>query len=151
MPLCRAIWSRSSYIALNFQVVSTCSSGNGGAEGWNALRAKCSITALSLPTEYSITGFSDSATTSRMMWIDSASSRWRCVSVDEDRSVFAGVSISGRDLSGNPGFYLVVDALPAVSMRAGVRASRLDRMAEANPTTATRGRLPSVRPQATGA
>src|SRR5581483_11181482 len=32
---------------------------------------------LSLPTEYSITGRSDSATASRMMWMLSASSRWR--------------------------------------------------------------------------
>ena len=66
----------------NFHVVSTCSSGNGGLAGKNALRARCSMTAESLPIEYSITGFSASATTSRMMWMLSASSRWRCVRRD---------------------------------------------------------------------
>ena len=30
--------SRISYIARNFHVVSTCSSGNGGLAGWNALQ-----------------------------------------------------------------------------------------------------------------
>ena len=51
MPLSAAMRARISYIALNFQVVSTCSSGNGGGAGKKALRARCSITALSLPTE----------------------------------------------------------------------------------------------------
>ena len=37
--------------------------------------ARCSITELSLPIEYSITGFSASAATSRMMWMLSASRR----------------------------------------------------------------------------
>jgi hypothetical protein len=41
----------------------------------NAFMARCSITALSLPIEYSITGFFASATTSRMAWMLSASSR----------------------------------------------------------------------------
>jgi hypothetical protein len=44
------------------------------------LRARCSITALSLPMEYSITGPSASATTSRRMWMLSASRRCRWVS-----------------------------------------------------------------------
>ena len=43
-------------------------------------RARCSITELSLPIEYSITGRSLSATASRMMWMLSASSRCRWVS-----------------------------------------------------------------------
>ena len=76
MPASAAIRSRNSYIARNFHVVSTCSSGNGGGDGWNALRARCSITPLSLPTEYSITGRSLSATASRMMWMLSDSSWW---------------------------------------------------------------------------
>src|SRR5664279_4159964 len=37
------------------------------------------MAALSLPMEYNITGFSVSATTSRMTWMLSASRRWRCV------------------------------------------------------------------------
>ncbi len=41
--------------------------------------ARCSITPESLPIEYSITGFLNSATTSRMISIDSASSRLRCL------------------------------------------------------------------------
>jgi hypothetical protein len=43
--------SRSAYMSRNFQVVSTCRSGKGGGAGWKALRARCSITLLSLPTE----------------------------------------------------------------------------------------------------
>ena len=79
-PRSAAILSRSSYMARNFHVVSTCSNGNGNRDGANAFAARCSITALSLPTEYSITGRSLSATASRMMWMLSASSRSRCVS-----------------------------------------------------------------------
>ena len=37
--------------------------------------------ALSFPTEYSITGFSAFATTSRMIWMLSASSLCKCVSL----------------------------------------------------------------------
>ncbi len=59
--------SRIVYMSRNFQVVSTCSSGKGGGAGQKAFFARCSITALSLPTEYSITGCSASATTSRRM------------------------------------------------------------------------------------
>ena len=51
MPDSLAMRSRISYIARNFHVVSTCSSGNGGGDGKNALRARCSITAESLPIE----------------------------------------------------------------------------------------------------
>lgn len=65
----------------NFQRVSTCITGNGSLPGKNALRAVCSITAESLPMEYSITGLSNSAATSRMMWMLSASSCFRCVSL----------------------------------------------------------------------
>ena len=64
----------------NFQVVSMCSSGNGSGPGWNAFIASRTITDESLPIEYSITGFSNSAATSRMMWMLSASSCFRCVS-----------------------------------------------------------------------
>jgi len=78
-PHSRAMRSRSSYIARNFHVVSTCSSGNGGREGKNALRARCSSTELSLPIEYSSTGRSDSATASRRMSMLSASRRCRWV------------------------------------------------------------------------
>ena len=43
--------------------------------------ARCSITELSLPIEYSITGRSLSATASRKIWMLSASRRCRCVSL----------------------------------------------------------------------
>ena len=42
--------------------------------------ARCSMTELSLPIEYSITGRSLSATASRMIWMLSASRRSRWVS-----------------------------------------------------------------------
>src|SRR3954454_7526506 len=80
-PSSAAVLSRNSYICRNFQVVSTWSSGNGGGAGKKAFLARCSMTELSLPIEYSITGRSLSATASRMMWMLSASSRCRCVSV----------------------------------------------------------------------
>jgi len=64
----------------NFQVVSMCMNGNGTRAGANALIASRASTELSLPIEYSITGFSNSAATSRMMWMLSASSWRRCVS-----------------------------------------------------------------------
>ena len=51
MPSSAAVRSRNSYMAWNFQVVSTCSSGNGGSDGWKAFMARCSMTELSLPTE----------------------------------------------------------------------------------------------------
>jgi hypothetical protein len=51
MPSSAAVLSRNSYICLNFHVVSTCSSGNGGSAGKKAFRARCSITELSLPIE----------------------------------------------------------------------------------------------------
>ena len=59
--------------------VSTCMTGNGSAaRAQNAFTARCSITTESLPPEKSSTGRSNSAATSRMMWIDSASraARW---------------------------------------------------------------------------
>ena len=51
IPCASAVRSRNSYISGNFQVVSTWSSGNGGGDGWNALRARCSRTEESFPTE----------------------------------------------------------------------------------------------------
>ncbi|CAI8871170.1 hypothetical protein EMIT0194MI4_30043 [Pseudomonas sp. IT-194MI4] len=80
-PSSSTMRSRNAYISLNFHWVSTCITGNGSLPGKNALRARCSITAESLPTEYSITGLSNSAATSRMMWMLSASSCFRCVSL----------------------------------------------------------------------
>ena len=58
--------------------VSTCITGNGRRPGRNALSARCSMTIESLPPENSSTGRSNSAATSRMMWMASASSdrRW---------------------------------------------------------------------------
>jgi hypothetical protein len=54
--------------------VSTCITGNGIRAGQNARSARASITMESLPPENSSTGRSNSAATSRMMWMDSASS-----------------------------------------------------------------------------
>src|SRR4051812_16834972 len=55
--------------------------GNGIRAGQNAFSATFSITAESLPPEKRSTGCSNSAATSRKMWIDSASSasRWLIV------------------------------------------------------------------------
>ena len=56
--------------------VSMCIAGKGMRPGAKALAATASITIESLPPENSSTGRSNSAATSRMMWIASASS-WR--------------------------------------------------------------------------
>ena len=66
--------SRNSITSGKLCPVSTCMIGNGTGAGANAFCARCSISTESLPPEKSITGCSNSATTSRMMWIDSASS-----------------------------------------------------------------------------
>ena len=66
--------SRNSSTSGKFRPVSTCITGNGMRAGANALRASSSITIESLPPENSSTGRSSSATTSRMTWMDSASS-----------------------------------------------------------------------------
>ena len=50
-----------------------CMTGNGIRPGQNAFWARCSMTTESLPPENSSTGRSNSAATSRMMWIDWAS------------------------------------------------------------------------------
>jgi hypothetical protein len=74
-----AMRARCAYMSRNFHVVSTCRSGKGGVAGWNALRARCSITDESLPIEYSITGRRAPATASRRISIDSLS---RLVSIE---------------------------------------------------------------------
>ena len=58
--------------------VSTCISGNGIGAGQNAFSAMRSMTMESLPPEKSRQGRSNSAATSRMMWMDSASSTSSC-------------------------------------------------------------------------
>ena len=94
-----AVRSRNSIISRNFQVVSTWSSGNGSLPGKKALRARCRRTDESLPIEYSITGRSNWATTSRMMWTASASNCRRWVRRSSGGSVVAGAVI-GRMLRG---------------------------------------------------
>src|SRR6185295_6463246 len=74
-----AVSSRNWIISLNFQPVSMCSSGKGMRPGKNALRARCSSTEESLPMEYMSSGLANSAATSRMMWMLSASRRARWV------------------------------------------------------------------------
>ena len=54
--------------------VSMCITGNGSFAGQNAFSASRSITMESLPPENNSAGRSNSAATSRKMWIDSASS-----------------------------------------------------------------------------
>ncbi len=54
--------------------MSTWSTGNGIFAGKKAFSARRIITMESLPPENIRTGFSNSAATSRKMWIDSASS-----------------------------------------------------------------------------
>ena len=49
----------------NFHLVSICSSGKGSFAGKKALRARCNNTDESLPMEYSITGRTAWAATSR--------------------------------------------------------------------------------------
>ena len=73
--------SRCAYISRNFHVVSTWSSGKGKGPGAKAFCARRSITELSFPIEYIITGFSNSETASRRMWMLSASSCRRCVNL----------------------------------------------------------------------
>ena len=77
--------------------------GTAAAPGRTPSCARCSIAALSLPIEYSITGFSASATTSRMMWMLSASRRCRwvrgvrlCIGGGDIDSIAARAMRSGR-------------------------------------------------------
>src|ERR1700744_374002 len=126
MPACAAARARSAYMSRNFHVVSTCSSGNGGPDGWNALRAKSSITALSLPIEYSIPGRSASATTSRRIWMLSASSRSRWVR--PDKAVAGSGSrcahYSGRRASGWNGRDRLSELLAETAIVAFVEGAR---------------------------
>jgi hypothetical protein len=86
MPVSRAMRSRSSYIARNFQVVSTCSSGNGGAPDRRPSRQVQHHGAV-LADRIQHHRVSNSATTSRMMWMLSASSRCRFLHRDRHREV----------------------------------------------------------------
>ena len=65
--------SRNSSTSGKFWLVSMCITGKGIRPGQKAFWASRSITTESLPPEKSRTGRSNSAATSRMMWIDSAS------------------------------------------------------------------------------
>ena len=66
--------SRYSITSGKLCPVSTCMTGKGILAGENARSASASMTIESLPPENSSTGRSNSAATSRMMWMDSASS-----------------------------------------------------------------------------
>ena len=79
-PTCSTIASRNASTSAKLWPVSTCITGNGTRAGVNAFTARWSITIESLPPENSSTGRSNSAATSRMMWIASASRARRCVS-----------------------------------------------------------------------
>ncbi len=69
--------SRNSSTSGKLWPVSTCMTGKGSRAGQNAFSASRSMTTESLPPENSSTGRSNSATTSRMMWTDCASSASR--------------------------------------------------------------------------
>ena len=70
--------SRKSITSGKLWPVSTCMTGNGIFAGANARMASSSMTTESLPPEKSRHGRSNSAATSRMMWMPSASRdrRW---------------------------------------------------------------------------
>ena len=70
--------SRKSSTSGKLWPVSTCMTGNGNGAGRNAFSASRSSTIESLPPENRSTGRSNSAATSRMTWMDSASSSWSC-------------------------------------------------------------------------
>ena len=61
------------------------------------------MTLESLPIEYSITGLRNSATTSRMMWMDSASSRlrWAGNTLGIENSLEKARYIGGLEEEGN--------------------------------------------------
>ncbi|CAB4695460.1 unannotated protein [freshwater metagenome] len=66
--------SRVTVTSSKSRPVSICRIGNGIFAGKNAFSANRNITIESLPPENINTGFSNSAATSRKIWIDSASS-----------------------------------------------------------------------------
>jgi len=70
--------SRYSSTSVKLCPVSTCMTGKGILAGQNARSARASMTIESLPPENSSTGRSNSAATSRIMWIDSASRTSSC-------------------------------------------------------------------------
>ncbi len=65
--------SRNSSTSGKLCPVSMCMTGNGIRPGQKAFWASRNMTTESLPPENSSTGRSNSAATSRMMWIDCAS------------------------------------------------------------------------------
>ena len=65
--------SRKSRTSGKLWPVSMCMTGNGIRPGQKAFWARWSMTTESLPPENSSTGRSNSAATSRMMWMDWAS------------------------------------------------------------------------------
>ena len=70
--------SRKSSTSSKLWPVSTWTTGNGIGCGQQAFEARCKSTSESFPPEKRRAGRSNSATTSRMMWIasDSSVSRW---------------------------------------------------------------------------
>jgi hypothetical protein len=72
--------SRYSSTSGKLWPVSMCITANGMRAGQNAFSATRSMTIESLPPEKSTTGRSNSAATSRKMWMASASRAWRWLS-----------------------------------------------------------------------
>ncbi len=77
---CAARASRNSITSGKLWPVSMCTSGKGSFAGQNAFSATRSMTIESLPPENSSAGRSNSAATSRKIWIASDSSVCRWVS-----------------------------------------------------------------------
>ncbi len=69
-PISATVRSRKSMTSGKLWPVSTCMTGKGIRPGQKARLARCSMTTESLPPENRRTGRSNSAATSRMMWMD---------------------------------------------------------------------------------
>ena len=111
--------------------VSMCSSVNVGRSGKNALSARCSTTAESLPPENSRATLRHSAATSRRMWMASASSASRWL-----RTAAAG----GDSAKDRGAFMRVAWRIEGSCGPAGRRGRRAGRIpcARAAPTTSGR-------------
>src|SRR5690606_1197470 len=104
------------------------------------------MTDESLPIEYSITGFSHSATTSRKIWMLSASRRCKCVRPGGCRGVTRGATSGAGEImdDGSPGIDLSTDKLRlSATMRRESQATIVQRTQRtwAEPIKGAAGRL----------
>src|ERR1700729_1617853 len=109
--------SRNSSTSGKLCPVSTCMIGNGNRPGRKAFSARRRSTSESLPPLNSSTGRSNSAATSRKMWIDLASSASMCES-----SEWRGFKLGGPSLvDAAPGLVQAGPASLTAVARAGAR------------------------------